>query len=216
MHFTFQCSEGDSIEEQSAAKTEAAGLRNTLEIMAPVNSSVSNEVNETGGVDFVGDHNERSLDEEMEEIMDLKGCSLSDIAVLSTSPQHSVQPSSCNTPAKDLLSSATLGEPSSSTTVNEERGSTAAHEEQSMDVGDDDMAPAAQNNHSENDEGFVEEEIFDGDDGFVEDEEGWITPGNIGKIKADLQQDRSSVATADITVGCMTSDFAIQVICTVL
>ena len=176
--------------------------------------SALKDVNEIGE-DFVGDHNERSLDEEMEEIMDLKGCSLSETA--SSSVFHQVaESSSTNVTANELSNSAAATEPSSMALTSELNSAAAANELQSMEIVGDASAndEAAQNNNSENDEGFVEEEVFDGDDDFHEDDdddEGWITPGNISKIKAELQQDGSSLAPADVTVGCMTTDFAIQV-----
>ena len=176
-----------------------ADITDTLE------KGISSEVIETGE-DFVGDHSERSLDEEMEDIMDLKGCSLSDGGVFPASNKTA----SANEPP---ASTAIMSGPCTSVAVEEENNSATGNQVHSMEMADGAIAGAAQNDNFENDEGFVEEEISDGDDNSNEDDddEGWITPGNIGKIKIELQQDRSSVEAAGVTVGCMTSDFAIQV-----
>lgn len=41
-----------------------------------------------------------------------------------------------------------------------------------------------------------------------EDGGGWITPSNIGQVKMDCAD---WTAPADVTVGCLTTDFAMQV-----
>lgn len=47
------------------------------------------------------------------------------------------------------------------------------------------------------------------DDG---DEEGWITPGNIKKVKEEMGvNDEMSIKDAGIQCACLTTDFAMQV-----
>lgn len=62
----------------------------------------------------------------------------------------------------------------------------------------------------------VQQDQSDGEDkenqpeaeGAEEDDGGWITPSNIGQLKLDSPD---WTAAADVTVGCVTTDFAMQV-----
>lgn len=57
---------------------------------------------------------------------------------------------------------------------------------------------------------LVEEAIEDDDDEEEDDDDddGWITPDNIKSIKQDLAGGKEA---ANVTVGCLTTDFAMQV-----
>jgi len=49
------------------------------------------------------------------------------------------------------------------------------------------------------------------DEGFVEeDEEGWITPENIQAIRDEMGETDLDAVPADVEVGCITTDFAMQ------
>lgn len=58
----------------------------------------------------------------------------------------------------------------------------------------------------ENEPGDDEEEEEEGDDD--DDGGGWITPSNIKQVKMDSAD---WTAPADVKVGCLTTDFAMQV-----
>lgn len=50
------------------------------------------------------------------------------------------------------------------------------------------------------------------DEGFVEeDEDGWITPQNIQAIRDEMGDTGTDAVPADVEVGCLTTDFAMQV-----
>lgn len=50
------------------------------------------------------------------------------------------------------------------------------------------------------------------DEGFVEEEEdGWITPQNIQAIRDEMGDLGMDAVPADVEVGCLTTDFAMQV-----
>lgn len=50
------------------------------------------------------------------------------------------------------------------------------------------------------------------DEGFVEeDEEGWITPENIQAIQDEMGHNRLDALPANVEVGCLTTDFSMQV-----
>ncbi|XP_020707810.2 RNA-binding protein NOB1 isoform X2 [Athalia rosae] len=74
--------------------------------------------------------------------------------------------------------------------------------EQNHDV-DDILAPATKTNGS-NDEGQESEEENESEG----DDEGWITPGNIVKVKK--QMDSDILEEKPVRVACLTTDFAMQ------
>ena len=69
-----------------------------------------------------------------------------------------------------------------------------------IDKGDD--VPSEEDEEEEN--GFEERKDEDSDD----DGGGWITPSNIKQIQRELEQ---CAVPKDVRVGCVTTDFAMQV-----
>ena len=75
------------------------------------------------------------------------------------------------------------------------------------------------NDSRENDEGFEENDVGnDDDDDDVEsgdddddDDDGWITPDNINQIKGQMGKEALDAVPVNVTVGCVTTDFAMQV-----
>jgi RNA-binding protein NOB1 len=51
----------------------------------------------------------------------------------------------------------------------------------------------------------------DDDDDDSDDDDGWITPENIKQVKADYGMAETQCKPTDIAVGCLTTDFAMQV-----
>ena len=49
------------------------------------------------------------------------------------------------------------------------------------------------------------------DDDDDDDDDGWITPENINQVKADYGVSETQSRPTDIAVGCLTTDFAMQV-----
>lgn len=74
------------------------------------------------------------------------------------------------------------------------------------------------NDSRDNDEGFEDvdnDEDLDsnsdnGDDD--DDDDGWITPDNIKRVKSQMGKETLAAVPANVTVGCLTTDFAMQVI----
>ena len=75
-------------------------------------------------------------------------------------------------------------------------------------------------NSALHDSGDNEDEFCGDDDNEIDsdlnsksDDDGWITPDNISNVKDEMGRGGFSAAPAsDVTVGCLTTDFAIQVI----
>ena len=74
------------------------------------------------------------------------------------------------------------------------------------------------NDSRDNDEGF---EDVDNDDDLDsnsdnddddDDDDGWITPDNIKHIKSQMGKETLDEVPANVTVGCLTTDFAMQVV----
>ena len=59
--------------------------------------------------------------------------------------------------------------------------------------------------HSNEDGNNCDDHNDDGDD------EGWITPGNISKVKKEMGFDDVDQSPVDAKSGCLTTDFAMQV-----
>ena len=62
------------------------------------------------------------------------------------------------------------------------------------------------------------EEEYDDDEGIVDDagdvdddDGGWITPANIKKVQAQFGEMHITPTPANVPVGCLTTDFAMQV-----
>ncbi|KAL9976499.1 hypothetical protein ACROYT_G013808 [Oculina patagonica] len=80
---------------------------------------------------------------------------------------------------------------------------------------------ATLNDSRDNDEGFEEnddEDVdkdddldsnSDGDDN-DDDDDGWITPDNISRVKGQMGKGTLDAVPANVTVGCLTTDFAMQ------
>ena len=78
------------------------------------------------------------------------------------------------------------------------------------------------NESRDNDEGFEEnDEGVDSDDDLDsnsdndeddDDDGGWITPDNINQVKSRMRKENLDAVPANVTVGCLTTDFAMQVI----
>ena len=76
------------------------------------------------------------------------------------------------------------------------------------------------NDSRDNDEGFEENDNDDDDDDWDsnsdgdsndDDDDGWITPANISHIKNQMGKGTLDAIPANVTVGCLTTDFAVQV-----
>ena len=73
------------------------------------------------------------------------------------------------------------------------------------------------NDSRDNDEGFEDVDNDDdldsnsdnGDDD--DDDDGWITPDNIKHVKSQMGKETLAAVPANVTVGCLTTDFAMQV-----
>lgn len=70
------------------------------------------------------------------------------------------------------------------------------------------------NDSRDNDEGF---EDVDNDDDLdsnsdSDDDDGWITPDNIKQVKSQMGKQTLVAVPANVTVGCLTTDFAMQVV----
>lgn len=50
------------------------------------------------------------------------------------------------------------------------------------------------------------------DDENEDDDDGWITPDNISHVKDEMRKGTLDAVPANVTVGCLTTDFAMQVI----
>ena len=70
------------------------------------------------------------------------------------------------------------------------------------------------NGSQDNDEGFEEnDEDLDSnsDNDDDDDDDGWITPDNIKHVKSQMGKEMLDAIPANVTVGCLTTDFAMQV-----
>ncbi|KXJ11315.1 RNA-binding protein NOB1 [Exaiptasia diaphana] len=123
--------------------------------------------------DPVGDDSGKTLEEEIDEISDLPGCSISEYT-------HAMASSS------SLQNSSRVQEPTQLQAI----GDAEQMDVQEIDNRTDDPG---------DDEGFVEE-----------DEDGWITPQNIQAIRDEMGDLGLDAVPADVEVGCLTTDFAMQ------
>ena len=72
-----------------------------------------------------------------------------------------------------------------------------------------DTSPKAENRSDDEDKENEPEEEEEEEDDEDEDGGGWITPSNIKQVKMDSAD---WTAPADVRVGCLTTDFAMQVL----
>ena len=95
------------------------------------------------------------------------------------------------------------------------------NQEQSLDNDDDQAIDCNdQDNIDDEDVCYQDDGNDDGDvdyhgnsdDDDSDDDDGWITPGNISQIKADYGISETQSRPTNIAVGCLTTDFAMQVI----
>ncbi|KAK3707992.1 hypothetical protein QZH41_010738 [Actinostola sp. cb2023] len=156
--------------------------------------------------DPVGDDSGKTLEEEIDEISTLPGCSISGQSHIMVShgsvPGHLtavlLYAGQCYSYLQvfslivcfitAMYNSSSIDEP------------TAAQPQpvggaEQMDIQEINNRPE---DHAD-DEGFVEE-----------DEEGWITPENIQAIKNEMGETGIDAIPADVEVGCLTTDFAMQ------
>lgn len=73
------------------------------------------------------------------------------------------------------------------------------------------------NDSKDNDEGFEEndEDVdndVDSNSDNDDDDDGWITPDNINQVKSQMGKGTLDAVAANVTVGCLTTDFAMQVV----
>ena len=138
-------------------------------------------------IDPLVEENSKTLDDEMEEIMSLPGCSISPQA---DNLQHTVPTNSGQVGPAALADQARA--------VIRQQGN-----RNDDDVIDEDMEASGdegQRPDDGDDEGFVEE-----------DEEGWITPSNLRQIQQEMGCDTGEATAEDVSVACLTTDFAMQV-----
>ena len=80
--------------------------------------------------------------------------------------------------------------------------------EETKEAVEEELADNLEKNLDLNNNSLNEEDAEDND------ETGWITPGNLEEVKklSNLTGDEQEIETMQVTVGCMTSDFSMQVI----
>ena len=71
------------------------------------------------------------------------------------------------------------------------------------------------NDSRDNDEGFEDvdndDDLDSNSDNGDDDDDGWITPDNIKHVKSQMGKETLAAVQANVTVGCLTTDFAMQV-----
>ena len=71
------------------------------------------------------------------------------------------------------------------------------------------------NDSRDNDEGFEDvdndDDLDSNSDNGDDDDDGWITPDNIKHVKSQMGKETLAAVPANVTVGCLTTDFAMQV-----
>ena len=139
-------------------------------------------------VDPLEEESGKTLDDEIEEIMDLPGCSISQ-PLTNLNTQGNVHSIACEHAVELNLASANLP-------LYRNENDDEIDEDIEDDVND------IQQPDNADDEGFVEE-----------DEEGWITPGNLHQAQQEMGVEVLEPAASNVTVGCLTTDFAMQVMC---
>ena len=90
--------------------------------------------------------------------------------------------------------------------VNEEGLSDGSHD-QILDSHDTDHKDVRYQGDADDDADYHSSSEDDDSD----DDDGWITPGNIHQIKADYGISETQSRPTNIAVGCLTTDFAMQV-----
>lgn len=130
-----------------------------------------------------------------------------------TDQQHNNEP---NTSQENIIDLSRT-EISSNTTNDENSESTAVEITTGMETLTTNNTTL--NDSRDNDEGFEEnDEDVDNDDDLDsnsdddDDDDGWITPDNIKHIKSQMGKETLDAIPANVTVGCLTTDFAMQVV----
>ena len=71
------------------------------------------------------------------------------------------------------------------------------------------------NDSRDHDEGFEDvdndDDLDSSSDNGDDDDDGWITPDNITHVKSQMGKETLAAVPANVTVGCLTTDFAMQV-----
>lgn len=78
------------------------------------------------------------------------------------------------------------------------------------DEGFDEATDLNSNSFDDNNDKGINDDDDDEDD--YDDDDGWITPDNIGHIRDKMGKGAFGEVPANVTVGCLTTDFAMQVL----
>ena len=80
------------------------------------------------------------------------------------------------------------------------------------DEGFDEVTDLNSNSFDDNNDKDSDENDDDDDNDDYDDDDGWITPDNIGHIRDKMGKGALGEVPANVTVGCLTTDFAMQVL----
>lgn len=72
-------------------------------------------------------------------------------------------------------------------------------------------SPSGDNATTPQEEGESAEESKESEQDKEDDDDGWITPDNIGKVRAKRGQEEDDLRVEEVDIGCFTTDFAMQV-----
>lgn len=78
-----------------------------------------------------------------------------------------------------------------------------------VSVSPDVSSPVSPSPDQPSDEEWESDEPHDGDD---DDNDDWITPGNLHRAREQMGG-ATTVSAKNVTVGCLTTDFSMQVVC---
>ena len=78
------------------------------------------------------------------------------------------------------------------------------------DEGFDEVTDLNSNSFDDNNDKGINDDDDDEDD--YDDDDGWITPDNIGHIRDKMGKGAFGEVPSNVTVGCLTTDFAMQVL----
>lgn len=78
------------------------------------------------------------------------------------------------------------------------------------DEGFDEVTDLNSNSFDDDNDKGINDDDDDEDD--YDDDDGWITPDNIGHIRDKMGKGAFGEVPANVTVGCLTTDFAMQVL----
>lgn len=90
----------------------------------------------------------------------------------------------------------------------------ALHDSREKDEGFDEAGDIENELNSDDEEDEIDDDDNENDDDDENDDdgEGWITPDNISRVKDEMGKASLDAVPASVTVGCLTTDFAMQVI----